>query len=403
MTSTTKAPPNQDIRSIENSAGHVLNVFITSSKGGESYHSTPQRIYDQIAKLRKELTEDGKRRYPRSHIDRLAEFYALVKKNYGWVSNSPAKLSRKQIADVFDCSLETAGDLVEVARQTGFVFAERNNYTENGKTITKGYLITLALMTASESAFQTLERANTAREQRGQHRQQVSQSDLYQDETTSTTDGHSSISVSRTASQSAPPLHRRHHLVQSVVPPSTTGDLRDSADLHYGQGKNALTPLEELTTQMATDVEVLTTQMPTDVEVLTTVKLDSSLLNSKNVLVNSLERTTPKQTQLIEALLSEKTSDATSASRHLKKRYGVLRLDALTISTADEIIKGLKEGTMATWLAEQIHADKRSEANAKATDRRLADQSEPRPSLEQAKLKCQKLRDIMQGRAPSEF
>ena len=106
-------------------------------------HSTPERIYDQIAKLRREQTEDGKRRYPLSHIDRLAEFYALVKKNYGWVSNSPAKLSRKQIADVFDCSLETAGDLVEVARQTGFVFAERNNYTENGITITKGYLITL--------------------------------------------------------------------------------------------------------------------------------------------------------------------------------------------------------------------------------------------------------------------
>ena len=372
MTSTTKAPPNQVIRSIENSAGHVFNVFITGSKGGESYHSTPQRIYDQIAELRKERTEDGKRRYPLSHINRLAEFYVLVKKNYGWVNNSPAKLSRKQIADVFACSLETAGDLVDVARQTGFVFAKRNNYTKNGKTKTKGYLITLALVTASESAFQTLERANTAREQRGQHRQQVSQSALYQDETTSTTDGHSSISVSRTASQSAPP--------------STTGDT---------------TPLEVLTTQMSTDWEELTTQMATDVEELTTVKLDSSLLNSKNV--NSLERTTPKQTQLIEALLSEKTIDATSASRHLRKRYGVSRLDTLTRSTADEIIKGLKEGTMSTWLAEQIHADKRSEANAKATDRRLADQSEPRPSLEQAKLYSQNLRDIMHGRAPSEF
>ena len=123
-----------------------------SNETKEAHHSTPQRIYDQIAKLRKERTEDGERRYPLSHIDRLAEFYALVKKNYGWVSNSPATLSRKQIADVFDCSLETAGDLVEVARQTGFVFAERNNYTENGKTITKGYHITLALMTASESA-----------------------------------------------------------------------------------------------------------------------------------------------------------------------------------------------------------------------------------------------------------
>ena len=386
MTSTTKAPPNQDIRSIENSAGHVFNVFITGSKGGESYHSTPQRIFDQIAELRKERTEDGKLRYPQSHINRLAEFYALVKKNYGWVSNSPAKLSRKQIADVFDCSLETAGDLVEVARQTGFVFAERNNYTENGKTKTKGYLITLALVTASESAFQTLERANTAREQRGQHRQQVSQSDLYQDETTSTTDGHSSISVSRTASQSAPPLHRRHHLVRSVAPPSTTGDT---------------TPLEVLTTQMSTDVEELTTQMATDVEELTTVKLDSSLINSKNV--NSLEPTTPKQTQLIETLLSEKTSDAKSASRHLRKRYSVFRLSDLTSSTADEIIKGLIGGTIATWLAEEIHAEKRSEANAKATERRLADQSEPRPSQEQAKLNSQKLRDIMYGRAPSEF
>ena len=371
MTSTTKAPPNQDIRSIENSAGHVINVFITGSKGGESYHSTPQRIYDQIAELRKERTEDGKRRYPLAHIDRLAEFYALVKKNYGWRSNSPAKLSRKQIADKFDCSLDTAGDLVEVARQTGFVFAERNNYTENGKTKTKGYLITLALMTASESAFQTLVLANTKREQGGQHRQQVSQSDLYQDETTSTTDGHSSISVSRTASQSAPP--------------STTGDT---------------TPLEVLTTQMSTDWEELTTQMSTDWEVLTTVKLDSSL-NSK--IVNSLERTTPKQTQFIEALLSEKTSDATSASRHLRKRYGVSRLDALTSSTADEIIKGLKEGTLATWLAEQIHADKRSEANAKKTARLLADQSEPKPSEEQYKLNCQKLREIAYGRAPSEF
>ena len=123
-----------------------------SNETKEAHHSTPQRIYDQIAELRKERTEDGERRYPLSHIDRLAEFYALVKKNYGWVSNSPATLSRKQIADVFDCSLETAGDLVEVARQTGFVFAERNNYTENGKTITKGYHITLALMTASENA-----------------------------------------------------------------------------------------------------------------------------------------------------------------------------------------------------------------------------------------------------------
>ena len=373
MTSTTKAPPNQVIRSIENSAGHVIDVFITSSKGGESYHSTPQRIYDQIAKLRKERTEDGERRYPQSHINRLAEFYALVKNNYGWASNSPAKLSRKQIADVFDISLESAGDLVEVARQTGFVFAERNNYTKNGKTKTKGYLITLALLTASESAFQMLERANTAREQGGQHRQQVSQSNLYQDKTTSTTDGHSSISVSRTASQSAPP--------------STTGDT---------------TPLEVLTTQMSTDWEELTTQMATDVEVLPTVnKLDSSLLNSKNV--NSLEPTTPKQTQLIETLLSEKTSDAKSASRHLRKRYSVFRLSDLTSSTADEIIKGLIGGTIATWLAEEIHAEKRSEANAKATERRLADQSEPRPSDEQYKLNCQKLRDTAYGRAPSEF
>jgi endonuclease III len=150
---------------------------------------------------------------------------------------------------------------------------------------------------------------------------------------------------------------------------------------------------------MSTDWEVLPTQMSTDWEVLPTVKLDSS--NSK--LVNSLERTTPKQTQLIETLLSEKTSDATSASRHLRKRYGVSRLDALTSSTADEIIKGLIGGTMATWLAEQIHAEKRSEANAKATARLLADQSEPRPSPEQAKLNCQKLREIAQGRAPSEF
>jgi hypothetical protein len=380
MTSTTKAPPNQDIRSIENSAGHVLNVFITSSKGGESYHSTPQRIYDQIAELRKERTEDGKRRYPVSHIDRLAEFYALVKKNYGWVSNSPAELSRKQIADVFDCSLDTASDLVEVARKTGFVFAERNNYTKNGKTRTKGYLITLTLMTASANAFQTLERANSAREQRGQYRQQVSQSDLYQDETTSTTDGHSSISVSRTASQSAPPLHRRHDLVQSV----------------------GTTPLEVLPTQMSTDWEVLPTQMSTDWEVLPTVKLDSSLLNSK---VNSRERTTStsSQTQLIETLLSEKTSDATSASRHLRKRYGVSRLDALTSSTADEIIKGLIGGTLASWLCDQTTLEMRNEAESKATDRRLADQSEPRPSREQAKLNIQKLRDTMHGRAPSEF
>jgi CRP-like cAMP-binding protein len=130
---------------LSNETKEAQNVFITSSKGGESYHSTPQRIYDQIAELRKERTEDGKRRYPVSHIDRLAEFYALVKKNYGWVSNSPAELSRKQIADVFDCSLDTASDLVEVARKTGFVFAERNNYTKNGKTTTKGYLITLRL------------------------------------------------------------------------------------------------------------------------------------------------------------------------------------------------------------------------------------------------------------------
>jgi len=364
MTSTTKLPPNQDIRSIDNSAGHVFSVFITGSKGGESFHSTPQRIYDQIAELRKERTEDGKRRYPLAHIDRLAELYALVKKNYGWLSNSPAKLSRKQIAEVFDCSLETAGDLVEVARQTGFIFAERNNYTENGKTITKGYLITLALVTATKESFQTLERANTAR---GQHQptagQQASQSDLYQSRTTSTTDGFSSVRVNST-------------LASSVTVPSVTGDS---------------TPLEELTTQMATDVEELTT-----------VKLDSSLLKSKELL-DSSKRTSLKQVGLIETLLSEKTSDATTTSRHLRKRYGVSRLDALSSSQADEIIKGLKEGTMATWLAEQIHAEKRSTKIAQENEKRLADQLEPRPSPEQAQLNAQKCKEIAMGRATTGF
>jgi len=383
VTTSTKSPPNQAIRPMVNSRGHQFDVFVTGDKGGEQYHSTPQRIYDLIDALYDERLENGKPKYNPNHVARLATFYAFVKSKYGWLTNSPAKLSRADIASKFRFSEDSAGDLVEVARQAGLVIAERHNRSTNGQTRTRGYYITPLLLCTSKKNYDTLLRATAVNEERAQARMEEAEStsSKYQAETTSTTDAPTSTSVRVTSvgtlsgaftdSATASLLVKQAWLPSQVdlaTPPLSR--LLSSNSL----GQKIGTSSESVQKRVGTSSESVSTEL----EPVPAVNyLDSYLLERKDSLENETslnsqnEKTSftdeptkfikPKQLDYIASLLKEKRLDSERSGRHLRQRYGVSRLDALTSSDAVAIINGLRDGSMGAWLLDQTRAEQTAE------------------------------------------
>lgn len=366
MTTSTKSPPNQAIRPMVNSRGHQFDVFLTGDKGGEQYHSTPQRIYDLIDALYDERLENGKPKYNPNHVARLATFYAFVKSKYGWLTNSPAKLSRADIASKFRFSEDSAGDLVEVARQAGLVIAERHNRSTNGQTRTRGYYITPLLLCTSKKNYDTLLRATAVNEERAQARMEEAEStsSKYQAETTSTTDAPTSTSVRVTSvgtlSGAFTGSATASYLVKQAWLPSQV-DLA-TPPLSRLPNSNSVTPKTAPNSN----------SVWTEAEPVPAVNyLDSYLLERKDSLESQNERTSlsdepakfikPKQLDYIASLLKEKGLNSERSGRHLRQRYGVPRLDALTSSDARAIIDGLKDGSMGAWLLDQANAERMTE------------------------------------------
>ena len=383
MTTSTKSPPNQAILPMVNSRGHQFDVFVTGDKGGEQYHSTPQRIYDLIDALYDERLENGKPKYNPNHVARLATFYAFVKSKYGWLTNSPAKLSRADIASKFRFSEDSAGDLVEVARQAGLVIAERHNRSGNGKTRTRGYYITPLLLCTSKKNYDTLLRATAVNEERAQARMEEAEStsSKYQAETTSTTDAPTSTSVRVTSvgtlSGAFTGSATASLLATLVTLPSDTGDPGVGSDLTYGGVRFDLPPpLSRLPNSNSVTPKPApnSNSVWTELEPVPAVNyLDSYLLERKDSLENETslnsqnEKTSftdeptkfikPKQLDYIASLLKEKRLDSERSGRHLRQRYGVSRLDALTSSDAVAIINGLRDGSMGCLLYTSDAAD----------------------------------------------
>ena len=381
MTTSTKSPPNQAIRPMVNSRGHQFDVFVTGDKGGEQYHSTPQRIYDLIDALYDERLENGRPKYNPNHVARLATFYAFVKSKYGWLTNSPAKLSRADIASKFRFSEDSAGDLVEVARQAGLVIAERHNRSGNGKTRTRGYYITPLLLCTSKKNYDTLLRATAVNEERAQARMEEAEStsSKYQAETTSTTDAPTSTSVRVTSvgtlSGAFTGSATASLLATLVTLPSDTGDPGVGSDLTYGGVRFDLPPpLSRLPNSNSVTPKPApnSNSVWTELEPVPAVNyLDSSLLERKDSLESQNEQTSlsdepakfikPKQLNFIASLLKEKGLNINRSERYLRQRYGVSRLDALTSSDARAIIDGLKDGSMGAWLLNQANAERMTE------------------------------------------
>ena len=366
MTTTTKSPPNQAILPMVNSRGHQFDVFLTTDTGGEQYHSTPQRIYDLIDALYDERLENGKPKYNPNHVARLATFYAFVKSKYGWLTNSPAKLSRADIASKFRFSEDSAGDLVEVARQAGLVIAERHNRSTNGQTRTRGYYITPLLLCTSKKNYGTLLRATAVNEERAQARMEEAEStsSKYQAETTSTTDAPTSTSVRVTSVGT----------LSGAFTGSATASLLVKQAWLPSQVDLATPPLSRLPNSNSVTPKPApnSNSVWTELEPVPAVNyLDSSLLERKDSLESQNEQTSlsdepakfikPKQLNFIASLLKEKGLNINRSERYLRQRYGVSRLDALTSSDARAIIDGLKDGSMGAWLLNQANAERMTE------------------------------------------
>jgi flagellar motility protein MotE (MotC chaperone) len=343
-----------------NSRGHQFDVFLTSDTGGEQYHSTPQRIYDLIDALYDERLENGKPKYNPNHVARLATFYAFVKSKYGWLSNSPAKLSRADIAAKFRFSEDSAGDLVEVARQAGLVTAERNNKTrQDGTTKTRGYYITPCLLLVSKNNYQTLLRA-TARNNARVGGEVESESVIHQEATTSTNDAPVTV---RLAEQ-----------------PHQSGQQQPKTNSNQGNSSNSVSE------RVGTNSKSFSNEL----EPVPAVVLDSYLLERKELLESETTRNSvisTKQLELIASLIEEKKLEVSKSYRYLRQRFAVPRLEALKGTDAATIINGLKDGSMAQWLADQAHAE--NENLRRQLRETVAPPEPPRPSTpeEQAQQK----------------
>ena len=404
MTTSTKSPPNQAILPMVNSRGHQFDVFLTSDTGGEQYHSTPQRIYDLIDALYDERLENGKPKYNPNHVARLATFYAFVKSKYGWLTNSPAKLSRADIASKFRFSEDSAGDLVEVARQAGLVIAERHNRSTNGKTRTRGYYITPLLLCTSKKNYGTLLRATAVNEERAQARMEEAEStsSKYQAETTSTTDAPTSTSVRVTSVGT----------LSGAFTGSATASLLVKQAWLPSQVDLATPPLSRLPNSNSVTPKPApnSNSVWTELEPVPAVNyLDSSLLERKDSLESQNEQTSlsdepakfikPKQLDYIASLLKEKGLNSERSGRHLRQRYGVPRLDALTSSDAVAIINGLRDGSMGAWLLDQANAERTALQRQQEQARPPIDTEEDRLTIEQHRSHADKCRQIAKGLA----